>query len=231
LFEHAIALEPKRLMAMLAKMLNPVGKPTEALKLRGKRPIMTELHTTPPQAPYWPNQPWRTSTPEEQGMDSAKLSGALEFVHVTSLPLHSVTVIRHGALVLDASFYPYGSGMLHNVASVTKSVISALIGLALHKGHIRSVAQSMRECFPSRTVPNLDAHKRAMTVEHLLTMTSGLDCGFTPTEAELFEMLRSQHWVEFALGLPMKLVPGTRFAYCSPGVHLPPGGAHPGSDG
>jgi hypothetical protein len=89
-------------MAMLAKMLNPVGKPTEALKLRRRRPIMTELHTTPPQAPYWPNQPWRTSTPEEQGMDSAMLAGALEFARATDLPLHSVTVIRDGLLVLDA---------------------------------------------------------------------------------------------------------------------------------
>jgi CubicO group peptidase (beta-lactamase class C family) len=181
---------------------------------------MAAFYTDPPQAPYWPKQHWRTSTPEAQGMDSAKLSGALEFASATSLPLHSVTVIRHGALVLDASFYPYGPGMLHNGASITKSVISALVGLAIHKGHIRSVAQPVLECFPDRTVPNLDAHKRAMTVEHLLTMTSGLDCGFTPTEAELFEMLRSQHWVEFALGLPMKLAPGTRFAYCSPGVHL-----------
>jgi CubicO group peptidase (beta-lactamase class C family) len=181
---------------------------------------MAAVYTDPSQAPYWPKQHWRTSTPEAQGMDSAKLSGALEFASATSLPLHSVTVIRHGALVLDASFYPYGPGMLHNGASITKSVISALVGLAIHKGHIRSVAQPVLECFPDRTVPNLDAHKRAMTVEHLLTMTSGLDCGFTPTEAELFEMLRSQHWVEFALGLPMKLAPGTRFAYCSPGVHL-----------
>jgi Beta-lactamase len=191
---------------------------------------MAAFYTDPPQAPYWPKQHWRTSTPEAQGMDSAKLSAALEFAHATSLPLHSVTVIRHGALVLDASFYPYGPGMLHNGASITKSVISALVGLAVHKGHIRSVAQPVLECFPDRTVPNLDAHKRAMTVEHLLTMTSGLDCGFTPTEAELFEML-----AEPALG-------GVRAwsAYEAGAWHAfrllqpwcpPPGGDHPGNDG
>ena len=167
-----------------------------------------------------PSQHWRSSTPEEQGMDSATLAGALEFARDTNLPLHSITVIRNGSLVLDAYFYPYGPGVLHDVASVTKSVTSALIGIAIDQGHLRSVEQPMLEFFPGRTVPNLDTHKRAITVEHLLTMTSGLDCGFAPTEAELFAMLRSQNWVEFALGLPMKLAPGTRFAYCSPGVHL-----------
>lgn len=181
---------------------------------------MAAFYVDPPRAPYWPSQHWHTSTPEEQGMDSAMLAGALEFARATDLPLHSGTVIRDGLLVLDAFFYPYGPGMLHNVASVTKSVTSALIGIAIDKGHVRSVMQPMLDFFPGRTVPNLDATKWAMTVEHLLTMTSGLDCGFTPTEAELFAMLRSQHWVEFALGLPMKLAPGTRFAYCSPGVHL-----------
>ena len=57
-------------------------------------------------------------------MDSARLSGALEFARATNLPLHRVTVIRHGALVLDAYFYPYGPGLLHDTASVTKSVTS-----------------------------------------------------------------------------------------------------------
>ncbi len=163
---------------------------------------------------------WRHSTPEAQGMDAASLAEALALVHATNLPLHSITVIRNGALVLDAYIYPYGPGVLHNIASVTKSVTSALIGIAIDRGYMRSVAQPVLEFFPGRLVPHLDAQKRAITVEHLLTMTSGLDCGFTPMEAELFAMMRSPHWAEFTLGLPMKLAPGTRFAYCSPGVHL-----------
>jgi CubicO group peptidase (beta-lactamase class C family) len=153
-------------------------------------------------------------------MDSAKLAEALAFARDTHLPLHSVTVIRNGSLVLDASFYPYEPGVLHDVASVTKSVTSALIGIAIDKGYIRSVEQPVLDFFPGRTVPNLDATKRAITVEHLLTMRSGLDCGFAPGEAELFAMFQSRNWVQFTLGLPMKLAPGTRFVYCGPGVHL-----------
>ena len=63
-----------------------------------------------------------------------------------------------------------------------------------------------------------DKHHEYMTVEHLLTMTSGLDCA--PEGVRLDEMTQSQNWVQFTLGLPMKLAPGTRFAFCSPGVHL-----------
>jgi len=124
-------------------------------------------------------------------MDSARLSGALEFARATNLPLHRVTVIRHGALVLDAYFYPYGPGLLHDTASVTKSVTSALIGIAIDQGHIHNVEQPVIEFFPGWNAPNLDAARRVMTVEHLLTMTSGLECGFAPGEGELFEMFRS----------------------------------------
>ena len=63
---------------------------------------MAAFYVDPPRAPYWPSQHWHTSTPEEQGMDSAMLAGALEFARATDLPLHSVTVIRDGLLVLDA---------------------------------------------------------------------------------------------------------------------------------
>ncbi|MGB8331861.1 MAG: serine hydrolase, partial [Polyangiales bacterium] len=57
-------------------------------------------------------------------------------------------------------------------------------------------------------------------LRHLLTMTSGLDCGRNPGEPELFEMIRSEDFVQYALELPLAVPPGTEFAYCSPGSHL-----------
>jgi len=59
-----------------------------------------------------------------------------------------------------------------------------------------------------------------MTVENLLTMTSGLDCGFEPGERELAAMRRSDNWPAFALALPMRATPGTQYAYCSCNNHL-----------
>ena len=59
-----------------------------------------------------------------------------------------------------------------------------------------------------------------MTVENLLTMTSGLDCGFEPGERELAAMRHSDNWPAFALALPMRAAPGTQYAYCSCNNHL-----------
>jgi hypothetical protein len=52
--------------------------------------------------PYWPTESWRTSTPEEQGIDSAQLLAALDFIDANAIPLDSITIIRHGYVVLDA---------------------------------------------------------------------------------------------------------------------------------
>ena len=62
----------------------------------------------------------------------------------------------------------------HVIHSNTKSITSALVGIALDKGYIKSVNQPVIEFFPEKTIANLDAQKRSITLEHLLTMASGL---------------------------------------------------------
>src|SRR5438876_9523614 len=163
---------------------------------------------------------WTTASPEEVGLDSVALSQMFDYVHEHSVPLHSVQIARHGKLVLDAYFYPYRSDMRHDVASVTKSVTSTLIGLAIQKELIRDVQQPVLSFFPDRSVANSDANKQKLTLEHLLTMQAGWDCGFEAKEARLFEMCRSADWLQFMLELPMVAEPGTRFAYCSGNSHV-----------
>src|SRR5256884_3182637 len=162
---------------------------------------------------------WTTASPEEVGLDSVALSEMFDYVHEHRVPVHSVQIVRHGKLVLDAYFYPYNSAMRHDVASVTKSVTSTLIGLAIQKGLIRDVQQPVLSFFPNRPVANSDANKQKLTLEHLLTMQAGWDCGFEAKEARLFEMRRSADWLQFMLDLPMVVEPGTRFAYCSGNPH------------
>jgi CubicO group peptidase (beta-lactamase class C family) len=82
----------------------------------------------------WPIHGWRTATPESQGLDSGVLADLLDHARSRRLPIHSLLLIRHGQIVLDATFYPYESGTPHDVASVTKSVTSVLVGIALDKG-------------------------------------------------------------------------------------------------
>lgn len=166
------------------------------------------------------NSDWPTAVPEEVGLDSAALSEMFDHVREHKVPVHSVQIVRHGKLVLDAYFYPFGPEMRHDVASVTKSITSTLIGLAVEKGLIRGVQQPVLSFFPNRSVANSDPRKETLTLEHLLTMRAGWDCGFEPKEARLSEMRRSADWLQFMLDLPMVVEPGARFAYCSGNSHM-----------
>lgn len=169
---------------------------------------------------YWPTQGWRTSTPEEQGLDSNKLAEAVDFVLREKVRAHSLLVIRNGFVVADAYFYPYTPNTRHDVASVTKSITSTLVGLAIDKGLIKDISQPVLGLFADRKASNLDEGKRTMTLEHLLMMESGLQCINSPTEVTLFQMLGSPDWIQFMLELPMTDAPGERFAYNSGAVHL-----------
>jgi CubicO group peptidase (beta-lactamase class C family) len=170
---------------------------------------------------YWPTDGWRTSTPEEQGMDSEQLAELMDYLQgPTGFTIHSLLIIRNGYLVTDATFYPFAQDVLHDLASATKSFMSTLIGIAIDQGTIESVGQPVLDFFPERTVANLDANKEAMTLEDLLTMRSGFKCINQPTEVTLSEMWASPDWSQFVLDLPMTAEPGTRYVYCSPNVHL-----------
>jgi CubicO group peptidase (beta-lactamase class C family) len=171
-------------------------------------------------ADYWPTDGWRAATPESQGLDSGVLADLLDQVRSRSLPIHSLLLIRHGSVVLDATFYPYDSSRPHDVASVTKSVTSLLVGIALDKGYLKSVSQPVLPLLPGAGPTTLDPRKEQLTIEHLLTMTSGLDCGFEAGEKEMAAMRRTGDWAAFALALPMRAAPGTQYAYCSCNNHL-----------
>jgi CubicO group peptidase (beta-lactamase class C family) len=168
---------------------------------------------------YWPSEKWRTATPESQGIDSQKLATAIDQVLDQHLGVHSLLVIRHGYAVVDATFYPYDGTTPHDLASVTKTVTSVITGVAVAQKLIR-LDQPLLPLFPKESPANADAQKQKITVENMLRMESGLDCGYEPGERELEQMKRSPDWVQYALSLPMKYDPGTHSAYCSPGYHL-----------
>jgi CubicO group peptidase (beta-lactamase class C family) len=163
---------------------------------------------------------WTPAMPEEVGLDSRPLIAMFDFVRKKRIPVHSVQIVRHGRLALDAYFYPYNRTMKHDVASVTKSITSTLVGLAIPRGYVRDVQLPVIEMLPGRAFANLDERKRRLNIEHLLTMTAGWDCGFEPKEARLSGMRRTADWLQFMLDLPMIADPGTRWAYCSGNCHV-----------
>ncbi len=78
-------------------------------------------------AVVWPTQGWQTSTPEEQGVDSAALAALLELGSRNDFD--SLLIVRHGKIVLDAYYAPYTADLPHVVNSVTKAVIGTLTSM------------------------------------------------------------------------------------------------------
>ncbi len=173
-------------------------------------------------APYWPTAGWRSSTPEEQGMDSGLLSAMLETIQEKNYEIDSVTIVRNSYMVADVSIHPFSSTSKHNIYSCTKSVVSALVGIAIDQGYIEGLQQPILSFFPQRTIANRDVNKEAMTLEHLLTMTTGFRCqdSYLYRWSGLNQMRESEDWVQFVLDLPMEGEPGERFEYCNGASHL-----------
>jgi CubicO group peptidase (beta-lactamase class C family) len=94
-------------------------------------PEAKETAATEPEEAYWPTNSWRESAPDEQGMDALLLQKMLEEIDEQRLNIDSLVVVRNGYIVTEKYYSPYDQGTLHGVYSVTKSVVSALIGIAI----------------------------------------------------------------------------------------------------
>jgi CubicO group peptidase (beta-lactamase class C family) len=163
----------------------------------------------------WPTTSWPVSTPEAQGMDSASLARLIETVG--SYKQDSLMIIRHGKIVADAYYAPYIAGIGHDLRSVTKSVVSTLTAIELQRGLLDSIDHPVLDLFPEKKVANVDDNKRAMTVQNLLDMTSGINWqenAYTPDET-IMRMYRSPDRTEFVLTQPMSNRPGSQFHYNS----------------
>jgi len=169
-------------------------------------------------ATYWPTDAWRTSLPEEQGMDSRKLAEMLAAIQEEKLNIHSLLIIRNGYLVSESYFGPYQRDTRHELYSVTKSFVATLIGIALDKGYIDETDQRILDFFPDEAFANLDHQKEDMTLEDVLTMRAGLE--WEEGDAAFGAIYSSPDWVKFMLDKPMTLPAGSQFNYCSGCSHL-----------
>ena len=167
---------------------------------------------------YWPTSGWKTSTPEQQGMDSAKLLIADEFIQNRLPDAFSLLVVKNGYLVFE-KYYSWGSPeKIAVVHSVTKSVTSALIGIALAKGYLNSVDQKIIEFFPEYFADEIDPRKNEIRIKHLLTMSTGFS--WNDWGPVMREWYTSSNWARFTIQLPLENSPGDVFNYNSSTSHL-----------
>ncbi len=163
---------------------------------------------------------WEVSDPAAQGLDP-RLFAALDAVLDSGGygPVDGLIVARHGSLVYER----YGSGFdretSHDLRSVTKSITSLVVGAAIDRGSLEVDAR-VASFFPDYETVLTD--KSDVTVDHLLTMRSGLDCDdwdpASPGQED--KMYLSDDWVGFILELDVLEPPGATARYCTGGVVL-----------
>jgi CubicO group peptidase (beta-lactamase class C family) len=118
----------------------------------------------------------------------------------------------------------YRRGDLHTMQSVTKTVTSLIIGIAIGRGDFPSLDTPVMSFFKASEVANLDDRKRRMTIRHLLTMTSGLDWNedlpYADPKNSAVAMEAAFDWVKFTIDRPMTQEPGSAFQYNSGATQL-----------
>jgi len=113
----------------------------------------------------------------------------------------------------------YQRGDLHSLQSVTKTVTSVVIGIAVTRGDFPSIDTPVLRFFDTTKVRNIDDRKRRLTVRHLLTMTGGFDWNeklpYIDPGNTAVAMEASYDWVQYTIDRPMAREPGTLWNYSS----------------
>jgi CubicO group peptidase (beta-lactamase class C family) len=136
----------------------------------------------------------------------------------STLPrLRSLLVSRRGELVLERYYHGMRASTPANIKSASKSVMSALVGAALSSGHLTNVNDPVAPYLAADLGPSVDPRKRAITIEHLLTMRSGLE---STSGRNYGAWVTSANWVRYALGQPLIADPGTAMEYSTGNSHL-----------
>ncbi|HET9358349.1 MAG TPA: serine hydrolase [Vicinamibacterales bacterium] len=130
--------------------------------------------------------------------------------------LHSLLASRRGELILERYFNGARATRDANVKSVAKSVISALVGVAIDRGLIPATETPIRTYFPE-LAKDRDDRKQRITIEDLLTMRSGLE---STSNRNYGAWVQSRNWVQHALAKPVFTLPGTEMEYSTGNTHL-----------
>lgn len=195
------------------------------------RPLAAQAPVTPFAVPALIGDGWEREAPEQAGFDAAKLQATLAAIADGSINLHGVIVERHGRLVAelyrkgkDKSVYglfatntDFGPTTLHDTRSVGKSVIDLLLGIAQQQGKLGSLATPAIDFYPEYAdlaTPQV----KAITLEHLLTMSSGFKWSEGQSGPDDEHRL---YWKwspsRYVLSRPIAAPPGAAFNYNSGG--------------
>lgn len=155
--------------------------------------------------------------------DSSYIYGFFNQLASKKHKIHSAVLVKNGAIVFEEYYDGQDINTRHDMRSVSKSVYSLLLGIAIDRGFIQSINDPVLKYIKDRQVKkNPDKRKPEMTFSDFLTMSSGLDCNDWDKKSKGQEdkVYRKKDWIQYTLDLPVIHDPGTVTAYCTMGVTL-----------
>ena len=171
-----------------------------------------------PNREYWPTEGWREALPEAQGMDPSILYKVKEYIKEDETCLHSLLVVRNGYLVFEKYYNGYTKEKKNGMQSVTKSVVSALTGIAVEEGYLEGVDQKVADILPEYFKGDGNKSKEAIRIENLLTMSAGIQWQASGEIRSKWN--RSMDRQKYYISLPMEAEPGKVFNYSAGATHL-----------
>src|SRR5690554_478321 len=153
------------------------------------------------------------SSPEKEGVDPSAIVEFLEAVEESSHEFHSLMILRHGKVITEGWWDPYGPDLKHTMYSVSKSFTATAVGFAVNE-RILSVEDKVISFFPEQLPDSISHHLQALSVRDLLTMSVGH--GEDPTG----KVVSSDHWVEAFLEVPIPNPPGSEFLYNTAATYM-----------
>ncbi len=178
-------------------------------------------------APLARDDGWATATVEEVGVDRAAIERFIQAIidmpidSVHTLQAEGILIARHGKLVLEEYFHGEHRDRFHETRSAAKSLTATLVGAVMQAGAPLELSTPVYRIMYGGTFPaDLDPRKRAMTLEHLLTMSSGYFCDDDNDEApgnenKMLEQTEEPDYYRYTLRVPMDSAPGEKTVYCS----------------
>lgn len=153
------------------------------------------------------------STPEAEGVSSAGIQAFIDAIAHSKHELHSFMMLRHGKVIAEGWWDPYGPQYKHTMYSMSKSFTSTAIGLAVAEGKL-SVEDLVVQFFPQDVPEPASENLASLKVKHLLTMSVGNEK--EPTHV----MVNEEHWVKAFLDQPITHTPGSVFMYNSAATYM-----------
>ena len=162
-------------------------------------------------------------------MDSEKLKQLNEEITILlklHADIHGALVVKNGYIVAEQYYSDeYNVDSIHRINSCTKSITSALYGIALEKGYLQSIDQHMLDFFPGNEIQNLSDQKKQITLEDLLTMSAGLEWyeleyPYGDDRNTFRQWIDNGGGIQFVLDRPMVASPGYLYSYNTGASHV-----------